>query len=111
MLSKIIGCFAVFLGVLWVVWPQILRGWVVGKVSWALFWLIAFSIFYPAASWIGRWGMNGWAAFVLAFVVLGSLLKTVINKSAEKIPLACFRIAGALNIVSGLFLIFRGHST
>lgn len=106
MFTIFFGCLAVVLGVLWALWPQILRGWAVGKISWTIFWPLFFLFFSPAVSWAGRWGIKGQVLACAGFYVMGSFLRAAISRGAEKIPLICFRAVGILNILSGLGLIY-----
>jgi hypothetical protein len=105
-LKIIIGYVSIFLGLLWVIWPQLLRGWAVSRASWALFWLLLSLFFSPLAAWAKQWDMNGWICAVITFLIVGSVLRNLIGKAAQKIPLLYFRLAGLLSILSGLYLIF-----
>ena len=107
MFSQFVGYCSIFLGVLWLIWPQILRGWFVGKASRVIFWALLLPVVYPAGVWAGhQWGLGGWAAFVVALVVTGTLLRVGIGRAAGKIPAVYFQMAGVLNIASGLSLLY-----
>jgi len=105
--STIIGYCVIFLGALCVLWPQLLRRWAVGRISWLVFWAVAGALFYPSGSWAGsQWGVKGWLAAGVAFLFAGSLLHTFLAKAAERIPLVYFRILAVASIAAGLYLAF-----
>ena len=69
-MTVIVGCFAIFLGAIWVIWPKVLRGWMAGKASGILFYALFFPFFFPAMHWAGQWGMRGWVGAFIAFWVI-----------------------------------------
>ena len=105
-MNTVIGWVSVLLGVLWLVWPKLLRGWLVGKTSWTLYWMLVFYFFFPVAAYMEQWGLKGWVALGIGLIVFGGLLRELIGKVAERLPLVSFRVMGALNVASGLYLVF-----
>ena len=107
-MTTLVGYFAIFFGALWILWPQMLRGWLAGKASWMLLCLFLFPFFFPAGHWAGeRWAIKGWLGVILIFSVLGAIVRSLIGKASQGIPLSVFRIAGALNLFSGLWLVWK----
>ena len=94
-----------FLGLLWLVWPQVLRGWAVRKASWALFGLLLFPTFFPAVKWAKQYGVD-WGSVLLGFLVTCAALQAVMNYLAKQIPLIAFRAAGAASLFSGVWLVW-----
>ena len=102
----IFGYFAIFLGLLWIVWPQLLRGWAAGKASWVLFIALIFPFFFPAIHWAGQWGMRGQLGACGAFLAFYWLLQKGLNRASQVIPLLIFRVAGLLNILFGVWVVW-----
>lgn len=105
-MDKLIGYFSIFIGLVWIVRPQVLRWWLVGKASWALYWTLVLYLFFPVASLIERWGAKGWICLAIGLVVFGGLLRGFIKKLAERLPLVSFQVIGTLTLLSGIFMAF-----
>ena len=106
-MTLLVGYFSIFLGLLWLIWPQLLRNWAAGKLSWILLCAVLFPFFFPLGHWAGtQWGLKGWLGVILVFAVLGAVVRSLIGKASQKLPLALFRAAGALNALSGAWLVW-----
>ena len=105
-MNTLIGWFSIFIGLLWLVWPKLLRGWLVSKASWTLYWALVFYLFFPAAAFMEQWGAKGWIVLGIALIVFGGLLRGLIGRAAERLPLVSFRVIGAMNVASGAYLVF-----
>lgn len=107
MFSHWVGYFSMFIGALWVCFPQLLRGWLVGKTTRTVFWLVLGTIFFPLAHYLGKLGLAGFAALLIGFWLLLKLTGKAMQKALEKVPPYAFRAVGVLNILSGILLIRR----
>lgn len=107
MFSKLVGYFSIFMGVLWLVWPGLLRGWLAGKTTRHIFWLLLGAFFFPLFRGAGKFGLEGFLAVIIGFWLLMKFAGAAIQAAAARIPALAFRAAGLLNIVSGCWLLFK----
>ncbi len=106
MTTTLAGYIAIFFGLLWAVWPKTLRWWMVGKASWALYWLLVGYVYIPLSTLVEGYGVKGWVGLAVGLVVLGTLLRKAVGVLAVKLPLIAFRVVGALNLAIGLYLVW-----
>jgi hypothetical protein len=107
--AYIAGWFAVFFGLLWTFFPATLRWWLVGKASWALYWLLLAYLYVPLSSFFHQYGWRGWLGLAIALIVIGTLLRKAVARLSSNAPLVVFRVIGAINLAAGIYLIFFKH--
>ncbi|MCG3177285.1 MAG: hypothetical protein MOGMAGMI_02253 [Candidatus Omnitrophica bacterium] len=105
MITKLVGYFTLFWGILWFVKPQLLRWWLVGKANRYIFWLAAAVLLYPVVHYVGRFGLRWVLAILVVFWVGMAMFRERFRKAVDQVPLMAFRAAGFLNIVSGVALL------
>lgn len=107
-LREIVAPVTVLVGALWLLWPGLLRGWLVGKTSWAIYWALAGLYGYPAASWAAaRWGFRAWVWSGIVLVILGGVLRMTLDRVAQKIPEPAYRLIGALTLLQGAMTLYQ----
>lgn len=106
MFAKILGYLAVLFGILWVIWPILLRNYFARKTNWTLFWVALALLFYPMVHLGKQWGVVGIICVFIAFWIVMKMAHERIRHYFTYLPLIAFRVVGVLNIVSGCLLIF-----
>lgn len=106
MFAKIIGYLAILFGVLWVIWPVLLRNYFARKTNWWMFWLALGLLFSPMVHFGKQWGLLGIIFVFVAFWIVMKMARERVRHYFTYLPLVAFRVIGFLNIVSGCLLVF-----
>ena len=116
MFSKILGYIWIALGVLFLVWPQLLRGWLKRKMSrkirWTVFGFMRVFIFYLIGHALKVSGFLPKLAAIIGVFIIIRFIVLLISKGAGTLmewwserPLIYFRIGAVLFLVLGLSLV------
>jgi len=117
MLSTIVGCIWVLLGLLWTFKPEMLKNRIKRKmtrtVKWTVLGFVIFFGFMIAGSVIKASGIWPKVIGILGLIIVIKLIMIFISKTSEKAiawcadrPLIFFRIWGISLLVMGLMLVF-----
>ena len=117
---KFFAWFWILMGVLWIIWPEMLRGWFTRKTGRRMFWLVCgcltiLMLHIGALAWQVRVRAVKTIALASAVLLFGFLwtvqsnARTQLRVWCQNIPLKVFRTAGAINIAIGVFLMYAKH--
>lgn len=118
MLTKLFAYFFVLMGTLWIIWPELLRGWFTRKANFKFFWLVLVFLFFSVIHLLSLIGQVkipilrsfGTAAVLIFIVIVWTLrgkAKARLTDWCRTRPLIYFRVVGLMNIAMGASLLFK----
>jgi len=106
-MPKLIGILSIAWGLLWAVKPEFLRGRLLFKAHWYMFWTLLATIIYPLIHLYGKEiGVQGVLLTVAVFWAGMGILKKKLNDALRFVPLEAFRAAGVFHVVAGTALVW-----
>jgi hypothetical protein len=107
MIARVVGTLSILAGIIWIVWPGILRWWFLRKTNGAFFWLAAGVLFYPLFHLGKRGGIVGLLLVFIVFWVAMGRVRAMTGDVFQKIPVGAYRLIGLVNIIAGVALFYK----
>jgi hypothetical protein len=118
MFTKLFAYFCIFMGLLWVVNPGLLRNWFTRKANFKFFWFFLGLLFFSMIHVLGIvWQAKmpivrsfGIAALILCVIIVWtaqSKARGYLTRWCQSLPLPYFQAVGVLNIALGVTMLLR----